>query len=142
MWVDMLDRIYQQVPTNPDAREVAASSRVTIRAGRNAKNYTLLQEVDAYLELANTVALLLCRALDVQLREPVMAAEATFPVASIPERRGVSLPTRRQCAISTMSLPNPPPHPSTRPKYFRSHRTVYRSRWPRGHPLGLLPNAL
>ena len=43
VWMGMLDRIYQQVPTNPDAREVASSSRVTIRAGRNAKNYTLLQ---------------------------------------------------------------------------------------------------
>ena len=37
VWVQMLDRIFQQVPTNPDARAEALSSQVATKAGRNAK---------------------------------------------------------------------------------------------------------
>ena len=103
-WVQMLDRIFQKVPTNPDARAEALSSQVAIKAGRKARDYTLLKEVHAYLELANRVALLLCSALGVSLREPVMAAEAALPVAPMPQPQDVFLPTRRQCAISTMSI--------------------------------------
>ena len=65
----------------------------------NVFGMKLCKKYDAYLELAHSVALLLCRALKVQLREPVMAAEAALSVASIPERRGVSLRTRKQCDV-------------------------------------------
>ena len=50
------------------------------------------------------MALLLCSALGGSLREPVMAAEAVLPVAPMPQPQDVFLPSRRQCAISTVSI--------------------------------------